>query len=278
MEMFFFTGSFWNSVVFVILVIENLIALSIVMVWGIYRGMYRYDAGAYIEKANGAVVYRATRARIWLESAVKKIRLFWIQHKTHPSPTLDAIMIGNKGPRVEYLVDIYGNLHSIKPRTRFVPILVEEEGELKQLRAEMPEEKQRKTGWMSSLANFKGMFVREAKTFDEKGKEKKEMIALKEIVFEPDDSADKAWAYMELVNNFKKHMTNAWEEYKGPIIIGAIAIVAIAALVFTGYYMTKITEHTVTQCNTEAARAVTETWAEKLGTLLPAGAQAGSGT
>lgn len=261
---FFLQASFWNTIVFFALLLTWFGLIVCLVLYAAYRLYYRYDAGVYIEKTSG-VIYKSTRARIWVENGIKRIKLFWLKHKTHPAPTLDAIMPGNRGNRIEYLVDVYGNLHQIRPKTRFLPVLIDDDGELKQLRQEQPDVAERKKGWFSKLKN---MFVREVTTYDQKtGKEKKEVIGIYEVAMEVDNTVDKAWAFQELVNNFNKHITSTWDKYKGPIVIGSIVIFGIIALFLTGYFTMKISEKTVMQCGSDSAKAIGEALAQRLGVV-----------
>lgn len=265
MSAFFSMDNIYLLISLGFLLLENVSLIVWGLSYGAYRFWYRHDAGAYIERANGGVIYYGTRARIWLENHVKKVKLAFVPHRTQPAPTLDAIMIGNKGPRIEYFIDRHGNAHQVRPRSRFVPVLVEDKGELRQLCEEVRSEPARKNGWVSKLPFVKGMFVKQVKGLEDDGlTEKVEFIAVHEVVFEPDDTNDKAWAYNELKENFNKHQTSNWDQFKGPIIIGIVAVVAITGIMFSGYYISKIVEHSATQCNTLVTNAI----AEKLGPVL----------
>lgn len=225
-----------NDIFFWTLIGENFFVLVGVGVWAVYRFIFRLDAGVYVEKRNGAVIYKSTRAKSFLDGGLPYIKLFFMQHRETPAPSNDAVMPGNKGTRIELWLDPENNLHQVR-KAKFVPVITNSKTGLRQV-------------------------VKEVELADGS----KKFVGVREVLFEPDSKSDRAWAWSALRRKYDKHKIGSFEQYKPIIVIGAVAVVSIAALVFSGYYLAQMHEKLASACNAQAAQAI----ADKFGSIFNA--------
>ncbi len=194
------------NILFIGLIAENALIVVGIIVYQLYKKMYAYDCGVYIERGNGAVTYHSTRGSKVNRGNVSFLNLFMFKNRDIPFPNNDAILIGNKGGRMEIFLDSNGSAHQIR-KSRRVPIFVKDPKDNK-LRQQVLD---------VELAD---------------GSKKK--LFLKEVVFEPDTRSDRAWLYNTLRRIDLKFQTKL-EEWK-PILYAGIALICVTVVVIMGYY------------------------------------------
>ncbi len=136
--------------------------------------------------------------------------------------------------------DVNTNFHLVRG-TRDVPVIVEDEGELKQLDGELltkvkgDVDKAKaldKKGWYSSLLE---RFVRSVK-LREGTKWVKKRIYLNEVLFVPDNRDMRVAISHGLRLNFEKHKTLPW--WREPAVLGLASVGMIVVLMIViGYFM-----------------------------------------
>lgn len=191
------------------LVILFVLAIGI---WIWFRTRWKYDIDIFVEKANGGVIKQKTWGRSYLDNGISMLSIFSYGHKDRPFPTLDCIIPAGSRPYLQLWLDTSGNFHQIRI-TKYVPVVIEKPEGFEQLTAKV------------KLPN--GEF---------------KYMGINEVIFEPDNKSDRAWAWSKLRQINDKHKSLKWWQDRAMIIIMAIAIVSILAIVFTGYYFVEISE------------------------------------
>ncbi len=105
------------NILFIGLIAENALIVVGIIVYQLYKKMYAYDCGVYIERGNGAVTYHSTRGSKVNRGNVSFLNLFMFKNRDIPFPNNDAILIGNKGGRMEIFLDSNGSAHQLIPPT-----------------------------------------------------------------------------------------------------------------------------------------------------------------
>lgn len=209
------------------------LGLIIVGFWLYQNNRWRYDVGLWLEKANGAVIYQRTKGRIFLKDGLNIYATQAFPHREHPAPTLDALIPAGQRAYFEVWVDPVGNFHQVR-KTRNAPVLVDNDGMLEQLRAEMPSPIVRQRGWFSKLLKRD---VREVLVGE---KREPKFVYIDEIVFEPDSRSSRAWTWNALRRNTEKHQSVKWWQDRVMIIIMILCVFCILAIIGTGYYYSEI--------------------------------------
>jgi hypothetical protein len=225
------------------------LAVCGLVVWVWFTGRWNHKALIFQEVNNGAGYFVWSRARIFTEDKVKQMRVLAYSDYPLPPPTLDTIVPMKGGvPVVLLWRDVNGNIHSVR-WTRFAPVLIEDNDELVQLEAEalrvskvkkVPVEQVKKQGWWS---NVKQSFVRLAKLKKDVNYEK-HLVALREVLFEPDNRSGRVFMAQALRRNHEKHNVLPWWQQPWFAAITTAAICMLAVII-TGYFTAETWNHNI---------------------------------
>jgi len=212
--------------------------------WIIFNNMYKYKVLIYQETGTGGY-FVWSKAKIYAEDNVKKMRIWKFREHDLPPPTLDTVVpFGSGGEVILRWRDINGNIHPAR-WSRISPVFVEDNNELVQLEEEVrnvasvevrPVEEVKKRGWFSNALN---RFVRQAKVKAPTGEVIKKYVAINEVIFEPDNRSARVFMAQALRRNHEKHQFLAW--YMQPWFLGVTSVaMCVLALLITGYFIADI--------------------------------------
>jgi len=210
----------------------------------IFNNMYSYKVLIYQETGTGGY-FIWSKAKIYAEDQVKKMRIWAFREVDLPPPTLDTIVpcAGSKEIILRWR-DVNGNIHPAR-WSRVSPVFVEDNEELVQLEQEVKTlsiienrkvEDVKKTGWFSSVLN---KFVRQAKVKAKNGEYVSKYVGVNEAVFEPDNRSARVFMAQALRRNHEKHQFLPW--YSQPWFLSITTVAAcVFALLITGYFISDI--------------------------------------
>lgn len=205
----------------------GLLLVVIIGVWIWFKNKWRFDVDLFFEKANGAVIKQKTWGRSYLENGISMLGIFSLPHKDRPFPTLDCLIPSGNRPYLPVWVDVSGNLHQIR-FSKFLPVFLEKGESIEQQ-------------------------TMSVKLSDGTTK----IVGVEEVIFEPDNKSDRAWAWAKLRQMNDKHKSIKWWQDRAMIIILVIAITAIMAIMFAGYYFSEMHSNYVSALGSQIAPATT---------------------
>ena len=157
-----------------------------------------------------------------------------------PVPTLDCIIpqAGNIRPLIRMFRDVNGNFHQVRT-SKIIPVLIERNGELVQLEQEILVNEKKRQGWYSAVKN---LFIRNAKLADGT----KKLVAMNEVVFEPDNRSTRVFMAQALRRNHEKHQVTPWWQ-TSTFIAGIYVVGGLFALLVTGYFVSDMWQANIEQ-------------------------------